>query len=200
MAVGDGVCVFVDHSNIFLNMREVAKAREGRKTSAKVRLEYEHLLQVALRGRKLLRGAIVGSMMSEQQADAMRRTCKLKVERYGTVDGNEQAVDQALQVHLLRAGYDYRAEPRTIVLMTGDGAGYGDGRGFRADIERLYQTNWDIELVSWNRSCNPEFRDWANEFGVYLALDEFYDECTYHDGRKAKALDERRYEFYAKKG
>ena len=55
------------------------------------------------------------------------------------MEGREQGVDQALQTAMLRDGFDYNGDPGIIVMLTGDGAGFDDGVGFHADMERMHR-------------------------------------------------------------
>ena len=92
-----------------------------------------------------------------------------------------------------------RLPTATVVLLTGDGAGYSQGLGFWADARRLYEIGWEVELVSWNRSCNHRFRKWVAEVGTYIPLGPFYEQCTFQrNGRTARELSDRDYEFIAK--
>ncbi|MBF0517985.1 MAG: hypothetical protein HQK97_12905, partial [Nitrospirae bacterium] len=65
----------------------------------------------------------------------------IKVETYerGSDSNKEQAVDQALQVHMLRKTIVYNGTPGIAVLLTGDGHGFHDGVGFHADLEIMHK-------------------------------------------------------------
>ena len=64
-------------------------------------------------------------------------------------------------------------------MLTGDGAGFADGVGFHADLERMRRRGWQIEVVSWRHSCNRRMREWAEEIGKFVALDDHYDSVTF---------------------
>lgn len=90
---------------------------------------------------------------------------------------------------MLRAISDHR-EPRIAVLMTGDGAGYDDGVGFHADMERMHTAGWGVEVLSWQRHCRRALREWATANGVFVPLDDYYDSVTFLEGaRRSKPLD-----------
>ena len=95
------------------------------------------------------------------------------------MEGREQGVDQLLQTAMLRDGFDYNGTPGIIVMLTGDGAGFDDGVGFHADMERMHRRGWRIEVLSWRHSCSRRMREWAEENGKFIALDDFYDSITY---------------------
>ena len=79
----------------------------------------------------------------------------------GALQGREQGVDQLLQTAMLRDGFDYNGDPGIAVLLTGDGSGFDDGVGFHADLERMRNRGWRIEVLSWRHSCNRRMREWA---------------------------------------
>ena len=90
---------------------------------------------------------------------------------------------------MLRAISDHR-DPQVAVLMTGDGAGYDDGVGFHADMERMHAAGWGIEVVSWRAHCRRALRDWATANGVFISLDDYYESVTFLEGgRRSKPLD-----------
>ena len=90
---------------------------------------------------------------------------------------------------MLRAISDYR-DPQVAVLMTGDGAGYDDGVGFHADMERMHAAGWGIEVVSWAGHCRRALREWATTEGAFIRLDDYYESVTFLEGaRRAKPLD-----------
>ena len=95
------------------------------------------------------------------------------------MQGREQGVDQALRTAMLRDAFDYNGNPGIAVLLTGDGSGFADGVGFHADLERMHKRGWRIEVLSWRHSCNRRMREWADQNGKFIALDDFYDSITF---------------------
>ena len=65
------------------------------------------------------------------------------------------------------------------MLLTGDGSGFIDGVGFHADLERMHGRGWRIEVLSWRHSCNRRMREWAEQNGRFVALDDFYESITF---------------------
>ena len=95
---------------------------------------------------------------------------------------------------MLREGLRGSNVPETIILLTGDGAGYYQGK-----VETLKLVGWKIELLSWNRSCNVRLRQWVIENGFFTPLDDFYKSVTFVEepcegrrgkGRKSTELEE----------
>jgi hypothetical protein len=187
------VMLFVDNSNVFISAKAEALRREGRAAKDQVRIRFDNLVELALASRPLGRAFVVGSVPPEQRAvwEQLERLTGVKPELYerGAFSGGEQGLDQCLQVHMLRAISDY-PEPQIAVLMTGDGAGYDDGVGFHADMERMHSAGWGIEVVSWDGHCRRALREWATANGAFIKLDDYYDSVTFLEGgRRASALD-----------
>ena len=187
------VLLFVDNSNIFISAKDEAYRREGSAAKSQVRLQFDNLLKLALAGRSLAKAFVVGSIPPEQRDVWMQleEATGVRPELYerGQVSGGEQGLDQCLQVHMLRAISDY-SHPQIAVLMTGDGAGYDDGVGFHADMERLHAAGWGIEVVSWLSSCRRILREWATEKGVFIPLDHYYESVTFvKGGRRSTSLE-----------
>ena len=187
------VHLFIDNSNIFISAKDEAQQREGRPAKNQVRIHFEHLLELAVVGRNLGKVCVVGSIPPEQQAvwDRLEQATGVKPELFerGQFTGGEQGLDQCLQVHMLRAISDH-PEPQIVVLMTGDGAGYDTGVGFHADMERMFDAGWGVEVISWRGHCRRALREWAERHGVFVSLDDHYHSVTFLESvRYATRLD-----------
>ena len=181
--MSDSVYLFWDNSNIFIPAKYASHTRDGLLLDSQIRIEFDNLYILALAGRSLARGICVGSVPPELERvwSRLRRT-GVDVELYerGAQGGKEQAVDQALQVHMLRALAD--SDPAVAVLLTGDGAGYDEGAGFHADLERMAKRGWGVEVLAWDSACSSRLKEWAQEFGVYIPLESHYDSVTFIQG------------------
>lgn len=181
-----------DNSNIFLSGKSVCDQNEFGK-SGKFRVYFENLIDLAADNRPIEQVFCVGSVPPPTDSvwgHIEKKTGK-KPELYerGASSGKEQAVDQALQVRMLRLGYDYDP-PETLVLMSGDGRGIKDGVGFFADAKRLHRIGWNVEIMAWDGNCNKEMMAWAKENGIYVSLNDFYGQITFLEKiRNAKRLD-----------
>lgn len=188
-----GVHIYLDNSNVFLSAKNVARDLEGLNAKQEVRLQFSNVVELALAGRPYASATVVGSVPPGERAvwDRLAKATGVEPELYerGKFTGTEQGVDQCLQVHMLRAINDCK-DPQIAVLMTGDGAGYDDGIGFHADLERMYDEGWGIEVISWRHSCKRTLREWAIKVGVFIALEDYYDQVTFLEGhRGAKPLN-----------
>jgi hypothetical protein len=188
-----GVHIYLDNSNVFLSAKNIARDFEGINAKQQVRLQFSNVVDLALAGRPYASATVVGSVPPGEREvwDRLAQATGVQPELYerGSLSGTEQGVDQCLQVHMLRAIEDYK-QPQIAVLMTGDGAGYDDGVGFHADLERMHAAGWAIEVISWRKSCKRTLREWATQVGVFIALDDYYDQVTFLEGhRVVKPLD-----------
>lgn len=178
----DKVFIYWDNSNIFIGAREVAAEREGGDARYRVRIEFRKLLTLASAGRPVEHAVAVGSIPPELRHVWNRlegEGVTVQLFERGAIGGREQAVDHALQTAMLRDGYDHNGHPGIAVLLTGDGAGFYDGVGFQADLERMFSRGWEIEVISWRHSCNNRMRRWAERNGRFIALDDFYESVTF---------------------
>ena len=61
-------------------------------------------------------------------------------------------------------------------------------------LERMHKKGWGVEVLAWERTCNPRLKEWANKIGVFVPLENFYDAITFTEDdsgalRRAKPLD-----------
>lgn len=184
------VSIYWDNSNIFVPAQDVARSRDGATVGRDLRIQFDAIYELARANRNVVSGVCVGSLPPELNTLWARlRAVGVELELFerGEESGHEQAVDQALQVHMLRAIVD--RQPGVAVLLTGDGAGAHEGRGFFADLKRMHSKGWDVEVISWRDSCHGGLRKWAETNGRFIALDDFYESVTFIKGvRNAKPL------------
>jgi hypothetical protein len=188
-----GVYIFWDNSNLYIPAQFVCASKDGLLHSRSIRLHFSNLYNLAHAGRPVKKSVAVGSVPPEQQAlwTSLEQNTGIKIKLYkrGGISGREEGVDENLQADMQRALID-ETEPQIAVLLTGDGAGYQDGKGFHVEMERMYKKGWGIEVLSWDRSCSGQLKAWAQQVGVFVRLDDYYEAVTFLDGtRKAKALN-----------
>lgn len=188
---------FWDNSNIYISAKTVAAEKEGGDAQYHVRIQFDSLLQLALAERKLEYVIAVGSVPPPLRHVWNRlEQAGVKVELFerGSLSSREQAVDQALQTHMLRKALDYNGHPGIAVMLTGDGAGFLDGVGFHSDLERMHKKGWGVEVLAWERTCNPRLKEWAEKIGIFVPLEDYYDSITFTEDesgaiRRAQPLD-----------
>ncbi len=182
--MSNSVHIFWDNSNVFIGAQVAARNIEARIGSHDLRIQFNSLYELARAGRQVQRAVCTGSVPPE--LDAVWRhieTNGVTVELYerGAGSGTEQGIDQCLQVQMLRTALDF-VPPGICVLLTGDGAGYEDGVGFHADLERMRRLGWGIEVLSWELCCNRKLMAWAKKVGVFVRLEDYYPMITFLKG------------------
>ena len=176
------VFIYWDNSNIFISARSIAAEREGQTAYYRVRVNFRNLLELARAGRNIEHAIAVGSVPPELRHIWNRlenEGVAVQLLERGALEGRERGVDQTLQTAMLRDAFDYNGNPGIAVLLTGDGSGFSDGVGFHADLERMHRRGWRIDVLSWRHSCNRRMREWAEQNGIFVALDDFYDSITF---------------------
>lgn len=178
------VFIYWDNSNIFLGAQRLAEERNsGSDARYRVRINFDNMLRLAHADRSIERAHAAGSVPPEMR-QLWNRLENQGVEvrlfnRVNPESGEQEMPDRILQLRMLEDALDYNGNPGIVVMLTGDGAGYHEGVGFHRTLERMHRHGWRIEVLSWAHSCNRRMREWVQENGVFIALDEFYEAVTY---------------------
>ena len=180
------VFIYWDNSSIYHEAQRLADEREGTPGARYlVRIHFDNVLRLAQADRPVRRAVAAGPIPPEMQ-QLWNRMENSGVEIHlfdrGTQGQGEQGVpDQWLQLRMLEDAVDYNGDPGVVVLPTGDGAGYVTGRGFHSTLERMHNRGWAVEVLSWAHSCNRGMRQWAEDNGEFIALDDYYDAITFRE-------------------
>lgn len=180
----DSVFIYWDNSNIFHEAQRLAEEREeGEGARYRVRVNFDNLLRLAHADRRLQKALAAGSVPPEMR-QLWNRMENMGVEvrlfdRGIPGRGEQEIPDRLLQLRMLEDALDYNGTPGIVVLLTGDGAGYYEGAGFHSTLERMHKRGWQVEILSWAHSCHQGMRKWAEENGVFVALDDFYEAITF---------------------
>ncbi len=178
------VFIYWDNSNIFHEAQRLASERnEGANARYRVRIDFDNMLRLAHADRPIERALAVGSIPPEmRQLWNRMESSGVEVRLFdrGSPGRSEQEMpDRLLQLRMLEDALDYNGDPGVVVLLTGDGAGYLEGAGFHSTLERMHKRDWRVEILSWAHSCNQRMRRWAEQNGVFVALDDFYEAITF---------------------
>ena len=177
------VFIYWDNSNIFIGARAVAEELEGVQARHRVRISFKAMMRLAHADRAVEKAIAAGSVPPEMRALWNRLSAQgVQIELFdrGAIErGEQQTPDRVLQLQMLRDFADYNGDPGIVVLLTGDGQGFYDGAGFHADLERMHRRGWRVEVLSWANSCNQRMRQWVEEHGVFVPLDDFYNAVTF---------------------
>lgn len=184
-----GLNVFWDNSNIWLVGRAVCEKHEPGDEN-QFRIHFRNLFDFAVNHRDVDYAFLGGSVPPNNDKLWERfEALNVVVERQerGADSGHEIAVDES--IHLAMANRILDADtPGTIVLLTGDGSGYSDGKGFIKQLERAVKHGWAIEVISWDQGCNRHLKAFALEKGTYRSLEPAYNQVTFIDNKRwAKA-------------
>ncbi len=181
-----GVFVYWDNSNIHHEAQRLAEERNGTPGARYlVRIHFDNLLRLAHADRPLEKAVAAGSVPPELRQLWNRldnRGVEVMLFDRGSRDRSEQETpDRWLQLRMLEDALDHNGNPGIVTLLTGDGAGYGEGRGFHRTLERMHRRGWRVEVLSWAHACNRRMREWAEANGVFVPLDDHYDAVTFRE-------------------
>ena len=176
------VFIYWDNSNIFIEAQRIAEERNDQVDARfRVRIQFANMLRLAHADRPLRKAMVAGSVplelrqlwnWLEQQGVEVRLFNRIRPDL-----GEQEIPDRLLQLQMLEDAMDF--DPGVVVLLTGDGAGYLEGAGFHSTLQRMRRRGWKVEVLSWRHSCNYRMREWAEENGVFIPLDDFYDAITF---------------------
>jgi hypothetical protein len=179
-----GLSVFWDNSNIWIVGQAVCHKREPGDEAA-FRIDFAHLLDFAVNKRQL-EYAYVGGSIPPNNDPLWRKFESLgaavETQERGAGSGGEIAVDEVIQLSMANRILDAKAG--TVVLLTGDGSGYTDGKGFLKQLERAHNHGWAVEVISWDAGVNRYLRQFAEKNGVYRSLEPAYDEVTFINNKR----------------
>ena len=194
----DKVFIYWDNSNIFHEAHRLAEERNnGPDARYRVRINFSNMLRLAHADRPVERAYAAGSVPPEMR-QLWNRLEGEGVEvhlfdRGNSGAGEQEMPDRVLQLRMLEDALDYNGTPGIVALLTGDGAGYLEGAGFQRTLERMHNRGWRVEILSWAHSCNQRMRQWAQENGAFVALDDFYGSVTFLEpSRPGQRLAESR--------
>ena len=181
-----GVFIYWDNSNIFHEAQRITEEKDGTPGARYlVRVHFDNILRLAHADRPLEKAVAAGSVPPE-----MRQLWN-RMENHGVevnlfdrgshYRGEQETPDRWLQLRMLEDALDYNGDAGIVALLTGDGAGYVEGYGFHATLERMHKRGWRIEVLSWARSCNRGMREWAQTNGIFVALDDHYEAITFRE-------------------
>ena len=180
----DKVFIYWDNFNIFHEAQRFAEEHnEDAGARGRVRINFDNMFRLAHADRPVVKAIAAGSVPPEMRQLWNRmenRGMEVKLYDRGEIERGEQDVpDRMLQLRMLEDALDYNGNPGIVVLLTGDGAGYYEGTGFHSTLERMHKRDWKVEILSWRHACNKRMREWAEDNGIFVALDDFYETITF---------------------
>lgn len=185
------VCIYVDNSNIYIGGRKAAKMHKEDPNN--LRIAFDHFLFLITHGHLQFDEMVwAGSGLSEHEEIFKSITDKgvdlQLIPR--SESGENETVDQAIQLSMYRHHRKYRHHPGTIVLCTGDGKGFSEEKGFLYDVKGFTEDGWKLNLYSWDFLCHHGLKHFAKQHGRYFPLEKYYHAVTFiKNGRSALEVE-----------
>lgn len=192
--------VFWDNSNIVFSRNELIPKYDPNVPVADLRVHFLNMFDYVRYQRVVDTFVMVGSLPPDNDP-LWKRVSELKNHVKGKFEliklnrdahNKEQGIDDTLRAELFRFCTANIANPGTVALLTGDGAGYGKGKGFQDAVEIIStKLKWQVELCAWDCSCHAEMKALASAQPMckYRNLEFAYWEVTFvKNGRGVKGL------------
>jgi hypothetical protein len=172
--------LFWDNSNIYIVGQQLCKENEpGHEFD--FRIHVKNLFDFVVNNR-VIDYAFVGGSIPPNSDPLWSHFSKLnihvEIQERGQVTSSEIGVDESIQLQMANRILDCD-KPGHMVLLTGDGSGFLDGKGFIKQLDRALKHGWTIEVVSWDIGCNRHLKDFANKNGIYRPLEPAYNKVTF---------------------
>lgn len=176
--------MYWDHSNILREAQRLAESKDqGPDARYRIRMHLDNLLSLARAHRPMERAFLTGPIPAElrqlwnrMETDGINVTSR---PCYAKLQGRPLSVHWSMQIKMLEDALDYSDEPGITVILSGDGIGCHTDTGLHRTIMRMLNKGWQIELLSWARACTPRMRQWVDDHGVFVALDDYFRAITF---------------------
>lgn len=184
------VCIYIDNSNIYIGGQSVAKQKG--EDSVLLRIFFNSFLFLITEGTFDFDEIVWGGSVPPESDEVWKKIRSKGIEPElipRSESGENDTVDQAIQLAMYRHTRKHRKSPGTIILCTGDGSGFHEDKGFLFDVKGFIEDGWQLILYSWDGVCHKQLKKFATENGTYIKLDDHYDSITFiKDGRMAKKV------------
>ncbi len=142
--------LFIDNSNLFIEMRRVAQLvfNYDDDLLRRVRVDYGNLLDYVRKDRELKQAVLVGSKPPPNDslwARLRQLGIDLKIYERSPITDREREVDQEL-VNCVRDTMEASDPPGVIALVSGDG-------GYVTTLERSLARGWTVETYFWRQAA-----------------------------------------------
>lgn len=184
------VCIYVDNSNIYIGGQFVAKKRN--EDNLHLRIDFENFLHLVSGGGKKF-NELVWAGSGPPELESIFKSIENKgadihmIPR--NIGGENECVDQDIQLAMYRHHRKYRKNPGVMVLCTGDGKGFHEEKGFLFDLKGFVEDGWKLHLYCWNATCHKKLKQFAKTHGFFVPLEKHYRNITFiKDGRPARPV------------
>ena len=185
--------IYMDVYSVLEVGLEVAEDKEGAEARQDNVVHFRNLLKLAASGRAVDKIAVAANGIAEagflhgplhRWAATGTVIQKLECE-------SSSVVSYRLGLEMLRDMANLRRKPGVAVFITGAGADFDDNSQMGETMQAMCDNGWHMEVLSWRSASNPKMVRWAEENGMYIALEDFYNNITYSRYRVEKDLDSR---------
>lgn len=185
------VCIYVDNSNIYIGGQETAKTHNEDRSS--LRIAFNNFIFLITQGNMEFDEMVWAGSGTHENEEIFKSITDMGIELQlipRSESGENETVDQAIQLSMYRHHRKYKETPGTIVLCTGDGKGFSEEKGFLYDVKGFTEDGWKLNLYSWDSICHHGLKHFAQQHGHYIPLENHYKEITFiKDGRQAKQVN-----------
>jgi len=142
--------LFIDNSNLFIEMRRVAQLvfNYDDDLLRRVRIDFGRLLDYLKRDRDLKDAILVGSRPPPNDslwARLRELGIELRIYERSPITDREREVDQEL-VNCIRDVMEDNRPPGVLALVSGDG-------GYVTTLERCVKRGWTVEIYFWRQAA-----------------------------------------------
>lgn len=167
--------LFIDNSNLFIEMRRVAQLVFGYDDNLlrRVRVDYGRLLDYVKKERELKDAMLVGSKPPPNDslwAKLRQLGIELKIYERSPYTDREREVDQEL-VNCIRDAMEENDPPGVIALVSGDG-------GYLTTLERCIKRQWTVEIYFWRQAAAALKR---LEGATFFNLNPDFEKITFRE-------------------
>jgi uncharacterized LabA/DUF88 family protein len=169
----NGLHLFIDNSNIFIEAQRVARTLYyfDDELVVRLRLSYGNLLDIVRGDRTLKETVLVGSRPPSNDKFWNKLTTfgiKPKVFDRSPYTGKEKRVDAEL-INAIRDTLEDNPNPGTIAIVAGDG-------DYIPTLERCVKRQWQVEIYFWGQASH----DLRNLTGAsFINLDSYFEQITF---------------------
>jgi hypothetical protein len=182
--------MYWDHSNLFVRMGDTCDDGKGAGIELghrrEARLSFPALFRLAAAGRTVEKAVAAGSVPPDMQK-LWQRLGKVglivDLQERGASSGKEVAVDQALEIGMLKSLLD-RPTPAIAVLLSADG-------GFRDTLDRFLSGGWGVEVLAFSKGASPKLTRLpadAPGAALFVDLDLWYYDLVYLEDNSGKVV------------
>ncbi|MFH1005492.1 MAG: NYN domain-containing protein [Bacteroidota bacterium] len=169
----NGLHLFIDNSNIFIEAQRVARDKYfyDDELVIRLRINYGNLLDKIRNERKLMETVLVGSRPPQNDSlwDKLKQIgIEPRIFDRSIFTNREKGVDAELS-NAIRDTLEDNQESGTIAIVAGD-------KDYIPTLQRCLKKKWDVEIYFWGQISS----ELKKMIGVkFINLDSFFEEITF---------------------